>query len=203
MRHRSAGTLAARFDGLERPSALELLEFFLDIRLVVRPRACSAGCGEYENAKQCHKCNSHTCFPSPAPENDGVAERPSSADPATDRRAMRSGKPRSVTGVRCSAGIDGAPRGTTEPVARPRGRRTARPTTRWRGRLARRRSRRAPRWLRTRGANRRRHEAAPRNAAGRPDGNSLARLSTEHQHDRRPLQVSCCRRTCDSLTKAH
>jgi hypothetical protein len=96
---------------------------------------------------------------------------------------------RPVAGVRGSAGFDVAPRGVTEPIARPRGRRSANSKTRPRGRLAGRRSRGATRWLRPRGANRRRQQPSPYDDGARTDRNRLARLSTEHQHIRRTLRV--------------
>src|SRR5262249_24542289 len=74
--------LAARFDALGRPGALELLELFFESRLVgclvARPRPGSAGCGEHEGAEQCHKCHSHTCSPSWVEDNDTAVERPRS-----------------------------------------------------------------------------------------------------------------------------
>jgi hypothetical protein len=64
--------LAACFDGLERPSALELLEFFLDVRFVVR--SCAGG-DESESVEQGHSSDSHSFSPSPVTVRDCIAER--------------------------------------------------------------------------------------------------------------------------------
>src|SRR5262249_36158303 len=67
--------LAARFAGLDGPGALEFLELFLEVRLVVRQGAGTAGRGETDGAEQCYERDPHTCSPRLMMHSDIAVER--------------------------------------------------------------------------------------------------------------------------------
>ena len=67
--------LAARYVRFNCPGALELLDFLLEVRLVIRRGAGPAGRGETDSAAQCYEKDSHTCSPCHLEGSDTAAER--------------------------------------------------------------------------------------------------------------------------------